>query len=79
MARYGFVKTMCRCWLQTALDEGCLSWDIIIHKVLTVVVQASLMCRGGKITLSKGYKDEYLRWSHSGMKLAPTDTTIDGI
>jgi hypothetical protein len=73
------VEKMCRCWLRAALDEGCLSWDIIIHKALTVVLQSALGCRGGEIALSKGYTVEYMRWSHIVMKLPLNGNTIDDI
>jgi hypothetical protein len=73
------VEKMSRSWLQTALDDGCLSWDIIIHKALGVVLQASLVCRGGEIARSKNYIVEYMQWSHLEMKLAEGENTIDGV
>ncbi len=73
------VEKMSRCWLQAALDDGCLSWDIIIHKALTVVLQSALACRGGEISRSKGYTVEYMRWSHLVMKLPPGENTLDDV
>ena len=73
------VEKMCRSWLQIALDEGCLSWDIVIHKALVVTLQCALGCRAGEIALSKGYTTEYMRWSHLVMKLPPNVNTIDDV
>jgi hypothetical protein len=73
------VEKMTRSWLQAALDDGCLSWDIIIHKALTVVLQSALACRGGEIARSKGYTVEYMRWSHLEMKLPPGKNTLDDV
>ncbi|KAK0129018.1 hypothetical protein ONS95_000958 [Cadophora gregata] len=73
------IEKMCRCWLQAALDEGCLSWDIVIHKVLCVALQTALAARSGDITLSKGYTTEYMQWSDLVMKLSEHGDALDDI
>ena len=73
------VEKMLRCWFQAALDDGCLSWDVIIHKALTVVLQSALGCRGGEIAMSRGYTAQYMRWNDLEMKLVPGKNTLEDI
>lgn len=73
------VEKMSRCWLQAALDGGCLSWDIVIHKAMSVVLQSALCCRAGEIAKSCYYTMESMRWSHLVMKLPPGRNTLDDV
>jgi hypothetical protein len=73
------VEKMSRCWLQAALDDGCLSWDIVIHKAMSVVLQSALGCRAGEISRSRHYTVESMRWSHLVMKLPPSQNTLDDV
>ena len=73
------IEKMSRAWFQAALDDGCLSWDVTIHKGLTVVLQSALACRAGDMTLSRGYTNEFMQWIDITMKLAPGDDSLDGI
>ncbi|RDL33092.1 uncharacterized protein BP5553_08531 [Venustampulla echinocandica] len=73
------VENMSRCWLQAALDCGCLSWDVVIHRAMTVVLQSALCCRAGEISKSCGYTVEFMRWSHLVMTLPPGQNTLDDV
>jgi hypothetical protein len=73
------IEKMSRSWLQAALDDGCLSWDIIIHKALNFVLQSALGCRGGELAKSKGYTVEFMQWSHLVMKVLPGENLLDNV
>lgn len=73
------VEKMSRAWFQTALEDGCLSWDITIHKALMVVLQSALACRSVDITRSRGYTEESMRWDDIKMKLTHGDDSLDGV
>ena len=46
-----------------ALTEGCISWDVVVHKVLSVVLMQSLDTRAGEIARSNHCTgSEYLAW-----------------
>ena len=54
-----------RCFLRHFIERGCLSWDVVIAKCLSVVLVASLGCRSGDIVQSNLYVgNEYLQWQH---------------
>jgi hypothetical protein len=44
---------LARAWLQTALDNGCLSWDVQISRLLSLSLVVGLACRGGEVALSQ--------------------------
>ncbi|EHL01117.1 hypothetical protein M7I_2806 [Glarea lozoyensis 74030] len=73
------VEKMVRAWFQNAIDNGYRSWDIVVHKALSVVLQSALACRAGEICRSKGYETEYMQWSDIVMTLPPGWTTIDDV
>ncbi|MCJ1435728.1 hypothetical protein MMC27_005103 [Xylographa pallens] len=73
------VEKMSRSWLQAALDNGCLSWDIVIHKALTLVLQSALLCRAGEIAKSKLYTVEFMRWRDMVMTLPLGADTLDDV
>ncbi|KAK9236322.1 hypothetical protein V1525DRAFT_433883 [Lipomyces kononenkoae] len=70
-------EKMARAWLQAALDQGCLSWDVQISKLLSVSLVVALACRGGEVTVSSGYTTECLKWRHVELKLAGNGTVND--
>lgn len=50
-------------WLEAALADGCLSWDRVLLKLLSVILQSALAARAGDIARSKGYFGvEYLSY-----------------
>ena len=54
---------MIRAFLEHFHTYGCLSWDIVVAKCLSVVPVASLGCRSGDVTGSNGYTGfEYMQW-----------------
>jgi hypothetical protein len=73
------VERMTRCWLQAAINDGCQSWNVVIHKALTVVLQSALCCRASEIALSPGYTTEHLKWADLAMKLPVGKVSVDDI
>ncbi|KAK9367326.1 hypothetical protein V1509DRAFT_654034 [Lipomyces kononenkoae] len=58
-------EKMARAWLQTALDHGCLSWDVQISRLLSISLVVALACRAGEVAVSRGYTTESLKWGHA--------------
>ena len=59
------VQKMSQIWLRRALDEGCVSWDRVLLKLLGVLLQASCASRSGDIARSTLYKGfECLCYKH---------------
>lgn len=73
------VEKLTRAFLQAAIDRGCLSWDVILCKVLSIVLMSALACRSGDIALTQGYTNEYLRWEDVQLKLGKGGDTIDDL
>jgi hypothetical protein len=53
-------EKMARARLQTALDNGCLSWDVQISRLLSLSLVVALACRCVEVALSQDYKVEFL-------------------
>ncbi|KAK7711430.1 hypothetical protein SLS64_005454 [Diaporthe eres] len=65
--RVGFyiLRILGQAWFTKSLTEGCLSWDIIISRFLSVSLVAATASRAGDITRSQGYTGpQYVRWEH---------------
>jgi hypothetical protein len=73
------LEKMSRAWLQAALDDGCLSWDVQLHKLLSIVLLSALGCRTGEVSLTGRYEVEYMRWKHIELKLAAGRHTVDDL
>jgi hypothetical protein len=73
------LEKMSRAWLQAALDGGCLSWDVQLHKLLSIVLLSALGCRSGEVSLTDRYEVEYMRWKHIELKLAAGRNTVDDL
>ncbi|KAK9328329.1 hypothetical protein V1520DRAFT_313332 [Lipomyces starkeyi] len=58
-------EKMARAWLQTALDQGYLSWNVQISRLLSMSLVVALACRAGEVTVSHGYTTESLTWRHA--------------
>ena len=58
------VKAMARALLGDAIRNGTTSWDFTIFKTFSLVLVSALGARGGDVTLSRGYTNEYLRYKH---------------
>ncbi|KAK9312037.1 hypothetical protein V1524DRAFT_411146 [Lipomyces starkeyi] len=70
-------EKIARAWLQTALDQGCLSWDVQISRLLSISLVVALACRAGEVTVSHGYTTESLTWRHVELKLVGGETVND--
>lgn len=61
-------------------QDGTLRWDIIVAKVVSVVLVASLESRAGDVVRSRRwYGDEYLRWKHIELVLEHNDSKLSFI
>lgn len=61
---------MSRSWFQRAMSEGTYSWDIILTKVTSVVMQSAMSSRSGDITRTQLYEAlECLCWKDITLKL----------
>jgi len=54
---------MSRSWFQRAMSEGTSSWDVMLTKITSVVMQSAMSSRSGDITRSQLYEGfECLCW-----------------
>jgi hypothetical protein len=82
--RIGFhtVLALGDAFLQSGLDEGCLSWDILLSKQLSVVLIAACACRVGDISRTVLYTGtEYLTFKDIVLSFGsgdqPNDLSMD--
>ncbi|TAQ88753.1 hypothetical protein B7494_g2950 [Chlorociboria aeruginascens] len=60
---YIIVSRMAKAWIEHFEKYGTRSWDLVIAKLLSIVLVASLGMRAGDVTQSRGYKkSEYLKY-----------------
>jgi len=58
-------------WIETNLAEGTLSWDRVLLKLLSIVLQSALSAQAGDIAQSKYYQgNEYLSYRDVELTLA---------
>jgi hypothetical protein len=70
--------TIGEAWFTRSLTSGCLSWDPIISRFLSISLMAATACRAGDITRSRGYRGvEYLHWEHIDLVLDSDTPDID--
>lgn len=50
------ILRMCDTWMQTALQEGCSSWDTKISRQLSILLIAAFASRNGDVTRSMLYR-----------------------
>jgi len=75
---FGFrvIEKLSQVWLETAISQGCISWDKVLLKLLNVVMLSTLAARCGDIARSNFYKgDEVLCWKDIELTLS-SDATI---
>ena len=71
------VKKLATCWIETALADGCLSWDRVLLKLLGNILQSALAARAGDVARSMLYTGcQYLAYEHIELKLESPD--MDG-
>jgi len=44
-----------------ALRNGCFNWDMVIHRVFSLVFISAMGCRAGDVLRSGMYKEEYMK------------------
>jgi hypothetical protein len=58
-------------WIEVALNDGCLSWDCILLKALSVILQSAVAGRAGDVARSALYKGvEYLKYEDVELTLS---------
>lgn len=69
------VEKLAHAWLDKALQQGCISWDKVLLKLLNVVLLSALAARSGDVARSHLYKgDEALCWQHIELTLSGDKT-----
>ena len=49
------VQRLAYCWVERALADGCLSWDRVLLKLLSILLQSACAARSGDVGRSKLY------------------------
>ena len=52
---FTMIQQMAQNWLECSLADGCLSWDRVLLKLLSIILQSALTARSGDIARSKRY------------------------
>jgi hypothetical protein len=67
-------------FLRAALNDGCFSWDIVINRYMSVLLQSACAARPGDVARSGGYKDkECACWGDIRLELEPGGSTINDL
>ena len=67
------VKQMVHAILRDAIKNGTRSWDVTIHKCLSLVLEAATCSRSGDIRQTQRCKEPvHLRWEHITIKITGT-------
>lgn len=53
---FNMVLKMCTAYVTSAIEDGCVSWDIVVHRWLSIVLMCSLGSRSGDIARSSRYQ-----------------------
>ncbi|SMR55280.1 unnamed protein product [Zymoseptoria tritici ST99CH_1E4] len=71
------ILRMAQIWIDRAIDEGCISWDRTLLKLLGVVLQSACSSRSGDIARSTLYKGlECLCWKHLQLTIKDPDQPL---
>lgn len=74
------IRRMAQTWLDRALNEGCLSWDRTLLKLLGVLLQASCSSRSGDIARSSLYEGfECLCYKHLELSVKDRKKPLDSV
>ena len=67
-------------WLQSAISDGCQSWDVVLQRLMTVLLQSAVAGRSEEIGMSPGYVNEYMRYEDIELSLSshrpPTSASL---
>lgn len=69
---FGFrvVEKMANAWIEKGLSDGCISWDRMLLKLLSIILMAALSARCGDVARTSLYKDmECLCWKDIELEL----------
>ena len=70
---FAILGRMITLWLRDAIEHGCLSWDVVVLKPLSVLIVAACAARSGDVTRSDGCNGlEYLRYEHVELRVDQT-------
>jgi hypothetical protein len=68
------MERMARIWIHESISNGCISWDRVLLKLLSVILMSALAARCGDIGRFYLYKEmECLCWSDVELTLASYD------
>jgi hypothetical protein len=74
------ILKLVRAMVEHSLAQGCLSWDIIIVKILGVVLACACNSRSGDVARSDGYTNmEYLQFQHVELTLRTGGTSAQDL
>ncbi|KAG6362413.1 hypothetical protein INS49_010643 [Diaporthe citri] len=79
---FGFkvIQQMAQTWLERALNEGCLSWDRTLLKLLGILLQASCSSRSGDVARSSLYEGfECLCYKHLELSIKDRKKPLDSV
>lgn len=62
------------------MEHGCLSWGVVLLKLLSILIVVACAARSGDVARSKVWKGmEYLRYEHVEIRVDPTLYAGDGL
>lgn len=74
------LKLMATNYLESAIKNGCRSWDVILLQVLTVALQSACSCRSGDIARSNSWTgEEFLKWEDIVLDLPAGKTNLQDL
>jgi hypothetical protein len=69
-----WVRKLANALLVDALVDGTSSWDVTIHRILSIVLQAALPCRSGDIYPTHHATSSFLCWNDVQIKFRGNST-----
>lgn len=64
------VRQMVESIMHDTVDNGVMSWDLVVSKCLTLVMMTSFGARARNLALSAGHdSDQYCQWQHIRVKV----------
>ena len=72
-------EKMARAWLLAGLEQGCLSWDVHLHKLLSLTLAVALNARVGDVARTQHYHVEFMKFGHIQIKLPEGGATVEDL
>lgn len=72
--KFKTIHRIARCWIESALNQGCSSWDRRWMSLAAMVLQAACAARAGEVLLARGYTNyECVCWRNIRITLENSD------